>query len=276
MEFDDEWWRNEVAQGRHLRSRIDTFLQYWLTMRVREEVLMDETFRKFTDYAKPRMNSVTAAEHLLSELLNDAAKYRSLSELAPGTPAGQFHRRVVQALELAATTPLLMWIVSDNHKLPEDQIELTLSVLESWAIRRTLLRYTTKSVGRTMVSILSILDGVPGEKVGPLVAEYLALQTSDTGRWPSDDELVESIPDMRMYGNVRKGRLSVRGHEKVPTGGQVEVPTGGQIKVPTPCSSCRSGTCGPSGDGEGANHTPHHPGSSIEEGDAPVGTLAGG
>jgi hypothetical protein len=25
----------------------------------------------------------------------------------------------------------------------------------------------------------------------------------------------------------------VRGHEKVPTGGQVEVPTGGQIEVPT-------------------------------------------
>ena len=28
-------------------------------------------------------------------------------------------------------------------------------------------------------------------------------------------------------------RPFVRGHEKVPTGGQVEVPTGGQIEVPT-------------------------------------------
>ena len=30
----------------------------------------------------------------------------------------------------------------------------------------------------------------------------------------------------------------VRGHEKVPTGGQVEVPSFGQMKVPTLCSSC--------------------------------------
>src|SRR5882757_5526970 len=63
----------------------------------------------------------------------------------------------------------------------------------------------------------------------------------------------------------------VRGHEKVPTGGQVEVPTGGQIKVPTLCSSCRSGTAGPGGDGEGANHTPSPPGSSIEVCEGPYG-----
>lgn len=31
---------------------------------------------------------------------------------------------------------------------------------------------------------------------------------------------------------------SARGHEKVPTGGQVEVPSFGQMKVPTLCSSC--------------------------------------
>src|SRR6478736_7251509 len=65
--------------------------------------------------------------------------------------------------------------------------------------------------------------------------------------------------------------VRVRGHEKVPTGGQVEVPAGGQIKVPTPCSSCRSGTAGPGSDGEGANHTPPPPGSSIEVCEGPHG-----
>src|SRR5277367_6810830 len=57
--------------------------------------------------------------------------------------------------------------------------------------------------------------------------------------------------------------LRVRGHEKVPTGGQ--------IKVPTPCSSCRSGTAGPGGDGEGANHSSPPPGSSIEVCEGPHG-----
>jgi hypothetical protein len=35
-------------------------------------------------------------------------------------------------------------------------------------------------------------------------------------------------------------RALVRGHEKVPTDGQVRVPTGGQVEVPTLRSSCRS------------------------------------
>src|ERR1700757_316117 len=65
--------------------------------------------------------------------------------------------------------------------------------------------------------------------------------------------------------------LPVRGHEKVPTGGQVEVSSFGQIKVSTPCSSCRSGTAGPGGDGEGANQTPPPPGSSIEVCEGPYG-----
>lgn len=70
---------------------------------------------------------------------------------------------------------------------------------------------------------------------------------------------------------VQLDARSVRGHGKVPAGGQVEVPAGGQIKVPTPCSSCRSGTVGPGGDGEGANHSSPPPGSSIEVCEGPYG-----
>lgn len=63
----------------------------------------------------------------------------------------------------------------------------------------------------------------------------------------------------------------VGGHENVPAGGHVEVSVFGQVKVSTPCSSCRSGTAGPDGDGEGANQSPSPPGSSIEVGEGPYG-----
>jgi len=33
-------------------------------------------------------------------------------------------------------------------------------------------------------------------------------------------------------------QIAVRGHEKVPTGGQVWVPAGGQVEVPAPRVSC--------------------------------------
>ena len=43
----------------------------------------------------------------------------------------------------------------------------------------------------------------------------------------------------------------VRGHEKVPAGGQVEVPAGGLLKIPAIRSSCRAGARALRGDGGG-------------------------
>ncbi len=64
---------------------------------------------------------------------------------------------------------------------------------------------------------------------------------------------LQTVADVVEVGGLIAGvvmrRIRVRGHEKVPTGGQLEVSAGGQIKVSTPCSSCRSGTAGPDGDG---------------------------
>ncbi|MFI9636681.1 DUF262 domain-containing protein [Nocardia sp. NPDC051929] len=208
-DFDDDWWRDEASQGRHLRSRIDAFLQYWLTMRTREEILVEETFRAFIQYASDHMTTVESAEALLSELIRDAETYRTLAECPPDTAAGRFYRRVIQELELAATTPLLMSIISGNHQVPDDQIELALDALESWVIRRTLLRYTTKDVNRFMVSVLAILDGIEPEKVGTALFGYLSVQRAETRLWPSDDELQEYLPTLRIYKTIRQSRLRV-------------------------------------------------------------------
>ena len=67
-------------------------------------------------------------------------------------------------------------------------------------------------------------------------------------------------------------RARSRGHEKVPTGGQVEVPAGGQIEVPTPCVRrvdpelrARAVTV------KVPTSHRHHPGSSIEVCEGPNG-----
>ncbi|MFD3707113.1 DUF262 domain-containing protein [Nocardia sp. NPDC058658] len=208
-DFDDDWWREETSQGRHMRSRIDTFLQYWLTMRTRDEVLTDDVFRKFTEYAADRMSASDRAEAFLAELLRDAEKFRLMAENPDGSEVGRFYFRVVQEFELAATMPLLMWIISDNHKVPEPQVRQALSALESWVIRRTLLRRTMKDVNKTMVSILGMLDENASEAIGTIVAGFLAVQRSEARRWPTDDEMVAEVPNLRMYGNIRQGRLRV-------------------------------------------------------------------
>jgi hypothetical protein len=208
-DFDDEWWRETIAQGRHLRSRIDIFLQYWLTMRLRDEVVTDEVFRRYTEHAAPLMRDAEGAERLLAALRNDANTFRNFAQLSEGTAEGSFYSRVIETMELAATSPLLLWMLSENHDVPADQVAVGLGALESWVIRRTLLRYTMKDVNKLMVAILKVLDQVPAWRAGDAVRDFLAQQTADARLWPTDAEMAKALPGVRLYGNVRQGRLRV-------------------------------------------------------------------
>jgi hypothetical protein len=209
VDFDDDWWRTEITQGRHSRSRIDIFVQYWLTMRVKEEVRTEQVFRTFTQYAKPHFSAATSAEAFLAEFRRDADMYRSLAHLPDGSPAGSFYRRVIETMELAATSPLLMWLLSANHDVPADQVRVGLNALESWVIRRTLIRMTMKDVNKLMVAILKLLDGPGVEHAGDTIRHFLAAQTADARIWPSDQAMNAELPKLKLYGYIRQGRIRV-------------------------------------------------------------------
>lgn len=207
QEFDDEWWRTEIAQGRLFRSRIDMFLQYWLTMRERDEILTDLVFGRFKSYAGDHFDTVAHAEAFLGGLKRDAETFRDLAQLDVESAPGRFYQRVVEALELGATIPVLLWMLSDNHDVPDDQVAVALDSLESWVVRRTLLRRPMNNVNRMMVQLLKDLAGHPVAEAGDVTRSYLAGQTSDTGAWPTDAEVREVLPGTRLYGNVKQQRL---------------------------------------------------------------------
>ena len=93
--------------------------------------------------------------------------------------------------------------------MPGEQIAIGLNALESWVIRRTLLRYTMKDVNKLMVAILKTLDGVPAATAGEAVRDFLAQQNADARRWPRNEVMSAELPRLRLYGNIRQGRLRV-------------------------------------------------------------------
>jgi hypothetical protein len=208
-DFDTDWWREEIAQGRMSRSRVDIFLHYWLTMRLREEVKQELVFRTFTGYAEPLMRDLDSAEAFLSELRKDANTYRGLGALSADTIAGRFRSRVIESMELAATTPIFLWVVSGNHKLPDDQIAIGLGALESWVVRRTLLQLTSKDINKLVVALLKALEEVPADEAGVSIRNFLSQQTAGTREWPSDERFASEISGLKMYGNVKQGRIAV-------------------------------------------------------------------
>jgi hypothetical protein len=161
-DFDEDWWRQEVQQGRLFRSRIDLFLQYWLTMRERDEVPAEKVFAHFRDHAKPHLTTAERATQLLVELRRDADTFRGFAELDPASAPGRFYARVVEGLELGATIPLLLWLISDNHDIPNQAIDRSLGAIESWCVRRTLLRATVKDVNRFVIA-LCIATGIKSD-----------------------------------------------------------------------------------------------------------------
>ena len=207
LEFDSDWWRGEISQGRQLRSRIDLFLQYWLTMRTRSEVPTDSVFSRFRSFSSEYLQSAGEAEAFLQALRRDADTYRDLATLDPNSAPGRFYTRVVESLELGAFIPLLLWMISENHDPPSAQIDQALSAVESWAVRRTLLRMTMKDVNKFVVSILQELDRNPLEEVGAVTSEYLKRQDADARLWPTDEQLMDALPDMKVYGTIKQSRL---------------------------------------------------------------------
>lgn len=206
-EFDGDWWREEVAQGRLYRSRIDLFLQYWLTMRTLSEVPTEATFARFRSHARERLRDKQSAEVFLRELRSDADTFRDLTDLDPQSAGGSFYLRVVEALELGAFTPLLLQLISHNHLPPQDQMDKALRAVESWAVRRTLLRRTMKDVNHLVVALLKDLDEHPLDAVGDAATAYLLAQTADARDWPTDDQVRAELPGMKVYGNIKQQRL---------------------------------------------------------------------
>ena len=232
-DFDTEWWRAEISQGRTSRSRVDVFLQYWLTMRTLDVVKSERVFVQFTAHADERMSDVASAEDFLLELRRDANTYRDLVDLGVETAPGRFRAQVIEAMELAATMPVLLWFISDNHEVPGEQIEIGLGALESWATRRTLLRLTSKDVNRLMVALLKELRDVDPARAGHALRELLSEQTANSRFWPSDEALREGLPSSRVYGVINQRRLrTILGHIEMLRRGrstmheQVPVPSG--------------------------------------------------
>jgi hypothetical protein len=112
-------------------------------------------------------------------------------------------------MELAVVTPVFLWLLSANHGISADQQRIGLEALESWVIRRTLLRLTTKDINRFMVAVLKVLGEAGTAAAGETIRSYLAEQSAETRVWPTNDEMITLLPEAKLYGLLQQGRLRV-------------------------------------------------------------------
>jgi hypothetical protein len=203
--LDHDYWRTPIAQGRRLRPRIDVFLNAWLTMKLHREVPNDRVFSDFRDYA---VQTAPGIAELLADLAADAGVYERMEQLPAATVEGTFYYRVVKALDSAAVSPFLLWVLRwDETVMPIGQRHRALRALESWMVRRALCRATAKDVNRLVVELLRVTQQAGPANVGDAVETHLAEQRADSRYWPDDTTLHTALREAPIYQTLTRPRL---------------------------------------------------------------------
>jgi hypothetical protein len=208
-EFESGFWEKEVTVGRVRYPRSSIFLNHWLVARTGEEVVAREVFTRFKTYADHDTDVPMAT--LVEQVDRAGSVYRSFVDGAttPGPIArlGLFGYRT-GVMESEVIKPLVLYLLDpEASAVPPDQIAKALDSVESWMVRRMLVRATTKSYTQVVAELITQLRKGDRDHVGDAVQEFLVGQTSGSRYWPDDDEVRAEVRTLLAYRRLGRGRL---------------------------------------------------------------------
>lgn len=191
------FWREKVQTGRMLRPQIELFLQHYITLLTRDEVLVTNLFNTFRQYVKkhPEIDPAT----YMVDLHRYGLLYQQFYTYSPDTREGLFFRRI-QALETTTIYPLLL-IVFDKLGKPEHdkQRRTILTDLESFLVRRMVCELGTKNYNNLFLDAVKQFADCNPAQLGSEIREFLRSQTIDISRWPDDNEFLEAWQKIEAY-----------------------------------------------------------------------------
>ena len=209
-EFETGFWETEISVGRLKYPRSSIFLNHWLIARTGEEVVAREVFDRFKRFADhdaampmPKLiEQVYRASKVYHQFVSEAAALTG-----PIERLGLFGYRT-GVLESEVIKPLVLSLL-DPEQLPVPPLQLikALDVVESWMVRRMLVRASTKSYSQVVPEIIAFLRRSDRAKAGDVVEAYLAGQSGGSRYWPDDAEIREELSGLLAYRRLGRGRL---------------------------------------------------------------------
>lgn len=208
--FETAFWEREVSVGRIRYPRSSIFLNHWLVARTEEEVVAREVFDRFKRHADHETES--SMDELLEQIHGASRIYRRFIESA-GDPGSEIDRLGLFAyrtsvLESEVIKPLVLLLLDTSEgQVPQEQLHKALDVLESWMVRRMLVRATTKSYSRFIAEMIHHVREQGLERAGDVIEAMLRRQSSDASYWPDDREVRGELSQLLAYRRLRRGRL---------------------------------------------------------------------
>ena len=208
-DFESAFWEKEISVGRMRYARSSIFLNHWLISQTGEEVVAREVFSRFKRYAfelnEPMgilLARIDRAAHLYRDFVQSGC-----ANFGPINHLGLFAYRT-SVLESEVIKPLVLYLLDpEQSAIAGAQVKKALGAVESWMVRRMLVRATTKNYNQVVAEIITCLKEGKRATAGDAIETFLASQTSASRYWPDDQEIHDELRVLPAYRRLGRGRL---------------------------------------------------------------------
>ena len=193
------FWKVQEKSGRYFVQRMDLYIFNYLTLKTGKEISIGRLYQEFLDYWK---NYSCQVDNELVQIQKFRPVFRELYQPDSTTHRGMFERRV-KILDVGTIYPLLLFLFEEKKEnITQSEMEGIIVDLESYLIRRLVCDLPTKNYNKTFQSLLGDLKLCPRID-RKKIQELLSQSTSETSRWPNDDEFYNGWMTKTAYTNMR-------------------------------------------------------------------------
>lgn len=199
--FDDEFWREEVSQGRLYRPRSDLFMQHFLASHRGQDIPIKHLYVEYRHW----LEGTHPFPDVTSELATLARQGDDFRRIISPTPTDVTWRicTFLDVFDIRTAYPLLLAMM-DAKLTTADWQEISV-ILESYLLRRALCNLSTKNYNRIFLSLTRTL------KKDRFAPEHLRLallaQSGDSGVWPDDTAFHEAWINKPQYEIMNNAKL---------------------------------------------------------------------
>lgn len=208
--FESPFWERLISKGRYVEPRLAIFLGQFLVSRVAEEIKVEKVFDRFKAYVEDETTLTTL--EILKQIHSIAAIYEKVIEGSekPEGPLSVIERFVyrVHAMDTETVKPVLLYLLDPSLAVvPQDQIEKSLNALESWLVRRAVIRATSKYFNKMFPQLVRELMDNDRSTAGTFVESFLRQQNADATYWPDDSTVRKYLATSGVYSTLTRSRL---------------------------------------------------------------------
>lgn len=208
--FESPFWERLISKGRYVEPRLAIFLGQFLVSRVAEEIKVEKVFDRFKVYVEEETNLSTL--DVLKQIHGIATMYEKIIE-ASEKPEGalttieRFVYRV-NAMDTETVKPVLLHLLDPSlPTIPNDEIDKAVMALESWLVRRAVIRATSKNFNKMFPQLVGELMTNQRSTAGTFVESFLRQQNADATYWPDDSTVRKSLVTLGVYSTLTRSRL---------------------------------------------------------------------